>query len=87
MAPAVFTLQGAIDHARRAERAGGDGGADVAVIVAMIGQRLHLGHTVLGLLHEGALARGRHDEMRLDVGDGPEHLQQADAIDGRRWPR
>src|SRR5262249_36128508 len=69
------------DHAERAERAGGDGGADVAHVVAMMRETLDVADTVAGLLDDRPLAgRGDHD-MRLHVRAAAQDLEKSDSVD------
>jgi hypothetical protein len=69
------------DHAGSTKRPRGQRGADVLDVVAVVGQRFHVGHAVVGLLDQRALAGGGDDQVQLDVGRRAQHLQQADPVD------
>jgi hypothetical protein len=52
-----------------------------ATAIATRSQRLHRLHRVVGLLDDGAPARVGDDQVRLDLGDTAQQLEEADAVD------
>jgi hypothetical protein len=75
------------DHARRHEATARDRRADVAMPVDDVGERLHLGDGVVGLVEQRAPAGRADHEMRFDVVALSQQLEQADAVDRARGAR
>jgi len=74
-------------HAGRPERAAGERGADVPIVVNAGGQRLDVPHGVFRLVDEGALGRAADDQVRLQPRHFPQYLQQPDPVDRAACPR
>ena len=68
-------------HARRVEGAARQGCSDVPVVVDPGGQRLDIAHGVVGFVHERALGCPADDQMGLEPGDIPQHLEEPDPVD------
>ena len=75
------------DHPGGPERAAGDRGPDVAVVVDDVGERLDLAQRVGRLLDERPLAGGAHHQVHLERRVLPQLLEQANAVDRARGPR
>jgi hypothetical protein len=81
-----FHRAGRHHHAGTAERAAGDGRADVPDVVDDVGERLDVAAAQVELLLGRHDARRRHHEVRFAGLGGAQRLQQAHAVDGAAGP-